>query len=151
MKLTVNRGKFASPVLNTEMFVHNDYSRKLFCADEQFLVQIQTAPNRGKITPGPARLHIQDHRFCMTVGVPPRLVGFWLIRQLRSELNHFHHSFCSNSHLWRWCCALFYIHFRNIQILKNALYTFQYCYFKSAFCALYSYMSIHVSCSFYKF
>ncbi|KAG8327127.1 Protein Dok-7 [Homalodisca vitripennis] len=51
--------------------------------DEQFLVQIQSAPARGKIPPGPARLHIQEHRFCMTVGVPPRLVGYWLIRQLR--------------------------------------------------------------------
>ncbi|XP_054267887.1 uncharacterized protein LOC128989838 isoform X2 [Macrosteles quadrilineatus] len=51
--------------------------------DEQFLVQIQSAPTRGKILPGPARLHIQEHRFCMTTGVPPRLVGYWLIRQLR--------------------------------------------------------------------
>ncbi|XP_046674598.1 uncharacterized protein LOC124363391 [Homalodisca vitripennis] len=51
--------------------------------DEQFLVQIQSAPARGKIPPGPARLHIQERQFCMTVGVPPRLVGYWQIGQLR--------------------------------------------------------------------
>ncbi|XP_046674529.1 uncharacterized protein LOC124363327 [Homalodisca vitripennis] len=51
--------------------------------DEQFLVQVSTAPARGKVPPGPARLHVQEHRFCLTVGVPPRLVGHWQVRQLR--------------------------------------------------------------------
>lgn len=51
--------------------------------DSQFLIQISSAPPRAKIATGPARLHVQEHRFCITVGVPPRLVGYWEIRQLR--------------------------------------------------------------------
>ncbi|XP_054290962.1 uncharacterized protein LOC129005949 isoform X2 [Macrosteles quadrilineatus] len=51
--------------------------------DEQWLVQISSAPPRAKVSPGPARLHLQEHRFCLTVGVPPRLLGHWQIRQLR--------------------------------------------------------------------
>ncbi|KAI5748858.1 hypothetical protein M8J76_002666 [Diaphorina citri] len=51
--------------------------------DQQFLIQIQSAPPKTKLTPGPARLHIQDRRFCMTSGVPPRLSGQWEIHHLR--------------------------------------------------------------------
>ncbi|KAL1123046.1 hypothetical protein AAG570_002134, partial [Ranatra chinensis] len=51
--------------------------------DQQFLVQISSAPARAKIAPGPARLHVQEYRFCLTVGVPPRLVGLWDISNLR--------------------------------------------------------------------
>uniref|UniRef100_A0A1B6CQJ2 Uncharacterized protein n=2 Tax=Clastoptera arizonana TaxID=38151 RepID=A0A1B6CQJ2_9HEMI len=51
--------------------------------DQQFLIQISSAPAKAKLANGPARLHVQEHRFCLTVGVPPRLVGFWEIRQLR--------------------------------------------------------------------
>lgn len=52
-------------------------------ADEQFLVQISSAPGRSKLSTGPARLHVLERRFCLTEGVPPRLVGHWLIAQLR--------------------------------------------------------------------
>ncbi|XP_075210483.1 uncharacterized protein LOC142317819 [Lycorma delicatula] len=51
--------------------------------DQQFLIQIASAPPRAKISTGPARLHVQEYRFCLTVGVPSRLIGFWEISQLR--------------------------------------------------------------------
>ncbi|XP_063973330.1 uncharacterized protein LOC135160573 [Diachasmimorpha longicaudata] len=51
--------------------------------DQQFLVLISTAPAKAKVTTGPAHLHIQDGRFCITVGVPPRLIGVWEIAHLR--------------------------------------------------------------------
>uniref|UniRef100_A0A1B6LXP4 Uncharacterized protein n=1 Tax=Graphocephala atropunctata TaxID=36148 RepID=A0A1B6LXP4_9HEMI len=50
---------------------------------DQFLVQISSAPARAKLAPGPARLLIQEFQFCLTVGVPPRLIAFWQIQQLR--------------------------------------------------------------------
>ncbi|CAG2054602.1 unnamed protein product [Timema podura] len=51
--------------------------------DQQFLIQISSAPPKTKIASGPARLHVQDQRFCITVGVPPRLVGIWEFGHLR--------------------------------------------------------------------
>ncbi|KAJ9593987.1 hypothetical protein L9F63_014582, partial [Diploptera punctata] len=51
--------------------------------DQQFLIQITSAPPKAKIASGPARLHVMDQRFCITTGVPPRLIGFWEIGQLR--------------------------------------------------------------------
>ncbi|XP_049855012.1 uncharacterized protein LOC126335602 [Schistocerca gregaria] len=51
--------------------------------DVQFLIQMSSAPPRAKIAAGPARLHVQEQRFCLTSGVPPRLLGFWDISQLR--------------------------------------------------------------------
>lgn len=50
------------------------------------MVQISSAPAKAKLSPGPARLLLQEHQFCLTVGVPPRLISFWQIRQLRSVL-----------------------------------------------------------------
>ncbi|XP_024945982.1 uncharacterized protein LOC107272909 isoform X2 [Cephus cinctus] len=51
--------------------------------DQQFLILISTAPAKAKLSNGPAHLHVQDRRFCITVGVPPRLVGIWDIAHLR--------------------------------------------------------------------
>ena len=51
--------------------------------DQQFLIMIATVPSKAKLTNGPAHLHIQDGRFCITVGIPPRLVGMWEIAHLR--------------------------------------------------------------------
>ncbi|XP_060850544.1 uncharacterized protein LOC132929305 isoform X1 [Rhopalosiphum padi] len=51
--------------------------------DQQFLIQISSCPPKSKISAGPARLHIQDLRFSMTTGVPPRLAGVWELRHLR--------------------------------------------------------------------
>lgn len=51
--------------------------------DQQYLIQVGAAPGRAKIAPGPARLHIQEYRFSLTMGVPPRLIGVWNISQLR--------------------------------------------------------------------
>lgn len=56
---------------------------KLFVADQQFLIQVTSCPPKSKISTGPARLHIQDLRFSMTTGVPPRLAGVWELRHLR--------------------------------------------------------------------
>ncbi|KAJ8681034.1 hypothetical protein QAD02_016821 [Eretmocerus hayati] len=51
--------------------------------DRSFLVLISSAPAKAKLPSGPAQLHVQEERFCMTLGVPPRLVGTWQIGQLR--------------------------------------------------------------------
>lgn len=51
--------------------------------DQQFLIQIASCPPKSKISAGPARLHVQDLRFSMTTGVPPKLVGVWELRHLR--------------------------------------------------------------------
>lgn len=51
--------------------------------DQQFLVLVSQAPSKAKISTGPARLHVQEMKFCMTSGVPPRLIGFWEIGHLR--------------------------------------------------------------------
>uniref|UniRef100_A0A4Y0BIY0 Uncharacterized protein n=1 Tax=Anopheles funestus TaxID=62324 RepID=A0A4Y0BIY0_ANOFN len=51
--------------------------------DLQYLVLVSSAPPKAKLSTGPARMHIQDHRFCLTTGVPPRLTGLWQIEHLR--------------------------------------------------------------------
>lgn len=51
--------------------------------DLQYLILISTAPTKTKLLSGPARMHIQDHKFCLTTGVPPRLAGVWEIGHLR--------------------------------------------------------------------
>lgn len=51
--------------------------------DIQYLVLVASAATKVKIPAGPARLHIQNHRFCVTTGVPPRLAGMWNIAHLR--------------------------------------------------------------------
>ncbi|XP_058170150.1 uncharacterized protein LOC131285312 [Anopheles ziemanni] len=51
--------------------------------DLQYLVLVSSAPPKAKLSTGPARMHIQDHRFCLTTGVPPRLTGMWQIEHLR--------------------------------------------------------------------
>jgi hypothetical protein len=51
--------------------------------DIQYLVLVASAATKVKIPQGPARLHIQNHRFCITTGIPPRLTGMWSIAHLR--------------------------------------------------------------------
>lgn len=51
--------------------------------DQQFLIQISSVPPKSKIQLGPARLHVQELRFCLTSGVPPKLHGCWEIAHLR--------------------------------------------------------------------
>ncbi|XP_059607880.1 uncharacterized protein LOC132255751 [Phlebotomus argentipes] len=51
--------------------------------DIQYLILVSTAPPKAKVSTGPARMHVQDHRFCLTTGVPPRLAGLWEIGHLR--------------------------------------------------------------------
>ena len=40
-------------------------------------------PAKSKLSCGPARLHLQDHNFSLVSGIPPRLLGFWPIKELR--------------------------------------------------------------------
>lgn len=49
----------------------------------QFLVLLSSAPTKARIQAGPAKLHVQEKGFCLSVGVPPRLVGHWLMSNLR--------------------------------------------------------------------
>ncbi|XP_001602686.2 uncharacterized protein LOC100118798 isoform X1 [Nasonia vitripennis] len=51
--------------------------------DQEFLVLISSVPAKAKLSTGPAHLHVQEQRFCMTAGLPPRLLGIWQIGQLR--------------------------------------------------------------------
>lgn len=51
--------------------------------DMQYLVLVSSAPNKSKVATGPARMHVQDNRFCLTTGVPPKLAGLWDIAHLR--------------------------------------------------------------------
>ena len=50
---------------------------------EQFLVLVSSSPPKIKIPNGPARLHVHDRCFCLTVGMPPQLAGLWRIENLR--------------------------------------------------------------------
>lgn len=51
--------------------------------EHQFLVQIAHVPVKSKLASGPARLHLLDYMFCLTAGVPPKLLGIWPLRELR--------------------------------------------------------------------
>ena len=46
------------------------------------LVQI---PSKSKLSQGPIKIHVQNRRFSMTTGVPPRLVHSWNLADLRLE------------------------------------------------------------------
>lgn len=48
-----------------------------------YLVLLSSAPARARMQPGPCRLHVQEGGFCLTAGVPPRVIGRWLISHLR--------------------------------------------------------------------
>lgn len=95
-------------LFNTELhFVYNKYIFNFWyiivnIADQQFLIQIASCPPKSKISAGPARLHVQDLRFSMTTGVPPRLVGVWELRHLRYYI-----SFLSNIIFYRLILQLF--------------------------------------------
>ena len=52
----------------------------------QFLVQLASAPSKSKLTPGPVKLHVTDRKFCLTGGIPPRLLGSWEVSHLRYSL-----------------------------------------------------------------
>ncbi|XP_076361536.1 uncharacterized protein LOC143252765 isoform X2 [Tachypleus tridentatus] len=51
--------------------------------EQQHLVQISHIPPKSKLSCGPARLHLQDYTFCLTAGIPPRLLGTWPLKELR--------------------------------------------------------------------
>ncbi|CAL8106892.1 unnamed protein product [Orchesella dallaii] len=50
---------------------------------QQFLVQLASVPTKSKLTPGPVKLHVTDRKFCLTGGIPPRLLGNWEVPHLR--------------------------------------------------------------------
>ena len=49
----------------------------------QFLGQLSSVPPKSKLTPGPVRLHVTERKFCLTAGLPPRLLAQWEIGHLR--------------------------------------------------------------------
>lgn len=51
--------------------------------DVQYLVLVASSTTKAKLPLGPARLHIQNHRFCITTGISPRLTGMWQFNHLR--------------------------------------------------------------------
>ncbi|XP_076318059.1 uncharacterized protein LOC143229506 isoform X2 [Tachypleus tridentatus] len=51
--------------------------------EHNYLVQVSHVPARSKLPCGPARLHLQDYTFCLTSGVPPKLLGTWPLKELR--------------------------------------------------------------------
>lgn len=57
--------------------------KHFFSSDQQYLVLISLVPTKAKLVSGPAHLHVQDRRFCITTGIPPRLAGIWEIANLR--------------------------------------------------------------------
>lgn len=42
-----------------------------------------TAPAKSKIHKGPVKLHARDGAFCLTAGVPPKIIGIFEISDLR--------------------------------------------------------------------
>ncbi|XP_075588920.1 uncharacterized protein LOC124496843 isoform X2 [Dermatophagoides farinae] len=67
-----------------------------FCKERHFIVQVVNVPNNGhntitsnhhhhqnKIKCGSARLLLQDSIFCLVTGIPPSLMCYWSIKQLR--------------------------------------------------------------------
>ncbi|XP_050677115.1 uncharacterized protein LOC126973817 [Leptidea sinapis] len=48
---------------------------------KQFLVMVNNASK--KLLAGPARLHLQNRRFTLTSGIPPRVLGLWELAHLR--------------------------------------------------------------------
>lgn len=51
--------------------------------DHQFLVLLFQSPPKSKISTGSVRLHVREMKFCMTAGIPQRLLGIWEIGHLR--------------------------------------------------------------------
>ncbi|RWS31845.1 hypothetical protein B4U80_10923 [Leptotrombidium deliense] len=67
-----------------EMLLQWQMKIRTHLAEEiQFLVQITSLPAKSKLSTGPARLHIQDGKFCLVTAVPPRLSGIWPLQELR--------------------------------------------------------------------
>ncbi|XP_022916434.1 uncharacterized protein [Onthophagus taurus] len=48
-----------------------------------FLVLLSSSPVKARLPAGPAKMHVQEGGFCLSTGVPPRVVGHWLIPHLR--------------------------------------------------------------------
>ncbi|CAG0881916.1 unnamed protein product [Cyprideis torosa] len=48
-----------------------------------FEVTLVSVPNKSKLSPGPARIHVLAHRFCLTMGVPPKVCHQWRTEALR--------------------------------------------------------------------
>ncbi|XP_014678437.1 PREDICTED: protein Dok-7-like, partial [Priapulus caudatus] len=51
--------------------------------DRQFLVQVVTVPTKSRLPTGPARLHLQNRSFCVSCGIPPRVLHSWQLHHLR--------------------------------------------------------------------
>lgn len=53
--------------------------------ERHYLVHIVSLPAKSKLqdASGPARLLLRDYVFCLVAGIPPRLLCFWPLEQLR--------------------------------------------------------------------
>lgn len=54
-----------------------------FSSGERFEVQLLSVPGKLEITSSSAVLHIRDWQFALTQGIPPRLIGYWNMADLR--------------------------------------------------------------------
>lgn len=50
---------------------------------QQFPVHLVSAPKKGKVSSGLVKLHLQNHKFSLTAGVPPVLLHTWNMIDLR--------------------------------------------------------------------
>ena len=53
---------------------------------ERYEVQLLSVPGKLDITSSSAVLHIRDWQFSLTQGIPPRLIGYWNMADLRCAL-----------------------------------------------------------------
>ena len=78
--LCTKRMKYA---MKHPVFVLSKTHRISCFTEQQFLVQIIQVPSKSRLSLGPCRMHIRDHRFCLTSGTPPRLLAAWAQIDLR--------------------------------------------------------------------
>ena len=50
---------------------------------EKYEVQLLSVPGKLEITSSSAVLHIRDWQFSLIQGIPPRLIGYWNMADLR--------------------------------------------------------------------
>lgn len=54
-----------------------------FDEGRHFLAHLVQLPNKSKLPMGPVRVHVQNRRFSLTNGIPPKLVHSWELNDLR--------------------------------------------------------------------
>lgn len=89
-KFIQQKSENSLPLLSNSMFFLSKVKISNHLGDDvQYLILVSSAPSKSKMQTGPSRMHIQDRRFCLTTGVPPKLLGLWDIAYLRyASENH---------------------------------------------------------------